>query len=202
MKKVLALGMVAVALAIAAAGAAAGTNPNTLTLAVFGDSPYWTLDPALTRPHAEFNATPAFIDTINADPSVQEVIHVGDIHSGSEPCTKPFDQSIFNLWTAFSRPLIYTPGDNEWSDCTKAKELPAGSLRQPAGQCRHHASPCGQPARAPDSGSVDLLREPGLDAGPAPDAGHLAGDRLRPGVSRQTRSTSRTSCGSSRRRSS
>ena len=43
MKKVLALGMVAVALAIAAAGAAAGTNPNTLTLAVFGDSPY--LDP-------------------------------------------------------------------------------------------------------------------------------------------------------------
>jgi hypothetical protein len=121
MKKVLALGMVAVALAIAAAGAAAGTNPNTLTLAVFGDSPY--LDP-LFPAHAEFNATPAFIKTINDDSSVQDVIFVGDIHSGSEPCTAAYDQSIYNLWTAFKSPLIYTPGDNEWSDCTKAKEEP------------------------------------------------------------------------------
>jgi hypothetical protein len=132
MKKVLALGMVAVALAIAVASAAAGTNPNTLTLAVFGDSPYY--DPAFDPhppwtkvppklPGAEFNKTPAFIDTINADPSVQEVIHVGDIHSGSEACSKPFDRAIFNFWTAFIRPLIYTPGDNEWSDCSKAKEL-------------------------------------------------------------------------------
>ncbi len=35
-----------------------------------------------------------------------------------------YDQSIFNLWTAFQKPLIYTPGDNEWSDCTKVKEEP------------------------------------------------------------------------------
>ena len=121
MHKVLAPGMVVVALAIAVAGAAAGTNPNTLTLAVFGDSPY--LDPAFP-PHAEFNATPAFIESINDDPSVQAVLQVGDIHSGSEPCTAAYDHSIYNFWTAFDKPLIYTPGDNEWSDCTKAKEEP------------------------------------------------------------------------------
>ena len=121
MRKVLAPGMIAVALTIAVAGAAAGTNPNTLTLAVFGDSPY--LAPAFP-PHAEFNATPAFIETINADPSVQAVVQVGDIHSGSEPCTAAYDHSIYNLWTRFDKPLIYTPGDNEWSDCTKAKEEP------------------------------------------------------------------------------
>jgi hypothetical protein len=131
MKRFIALGMVAVALALAAR-LAAGSNPNTLTLAVFGDSPYydpaydphppWTKVPP-KLPGAEFNRTPAFIDTINADPSVQDVIHVGDIHSGSEACTKPFDQAILSLWTAFNRPLIYTPGDNEWSDCSKAKEL-------------------------------------------------------------------------------
>ena len=123
MRKVLALGIVAAALAIATAGAAAGTNPNARTLAGFGDSPY--LDPAFPAlPHAELNATPAFIDTINADSSVQEVVQVGDIHSGSEPCTAAYDQTIYNLWTAFRKPLIYTPGDNEWSDCTKAKEEP------------------------------------------------------------------------------
>jgi hypothetical protein len=124
MKKVFAFGMLAVALAIGAARVAAGSNPNTLTLAVYGDSPYWdtATKPALPK-KAEFDATPAFIDTINGDPSVQEVIHVGDIHSGSEACTKPFDEAIFNLWEAFFEPLIYTPGDNEWSDCSKAKQL-------------------------------------------------------------------------------
>jgi hypothetical protein len=110
----------AAALAIGAATAGAG-NPNTLTLAVFGDSPY--LDPAFPA-HSELNATPAFIATINNDPSIQETIHVGDIHSGSEPCTAAYDHSIYNLWTAFQQPLIYTPGDNEWSDCTKVKEEP------------------------------------------------------------------------------
>jgi hypothetical protein len=122
MKQVLALGIVAAALAVGAVGAAGGTNPNTLTFAVYGDSPY--LDPAFSsQPAAEFNATPAFIGTINADPSIQAVVHVGDIHSGSEACTLAYDQAVFNLWTAFQKPVIYTPGDNEWSDCTKTKEF-------------------------------------------------------------------------------
>src|SRR5579871_5861300 len=123
MKRAFALGVVAVALALA--GARIAANPNTLTLAVFGDSPY--LDP-LFAPHSEFNATPAFINTINADASIQEVVHVGDIHSGSEPCTVAYDQSIYQLWTAFQQPLVYTPGDNEWSDCTKAKEEPGSDF--------------------------------------------------------------------------
>lgn len=125
MRKIVALGVVAVALAIAATRVAAGTNPNTLTLAVFGDSPY--LDPSFP-PHSEFGATPAFIDTINSDSTVQEVVHVGDIHSGSEPCTVAYDQSVYGLWTAFQKPLIYTPGDNEWSDCTKVKEEPGSDF--------------------------------------------------------------------------
>ena len=102
MKQVLALGMVAVALAAGAVGAAGGTNPNTLTFAVYGDSP--SLAPAFSKqPAAEFNATPAFIDTINADPSIQAVVHVGDIHSGSEACTVAYDQAIFHLWLAFQK---------------------------------------------------------------------------------------------------
>jgi hypothetical protein len=124
MKRALALG-IAAALAIAGARAAAGTNPNTVTLAVFGDSPY--LDPSFP-PGSEFAKTPAFINTINADSTVQEVVHVGDIHSGSEPCTVAYDQSIYNLWTEFQKPLIYTPGDNEWSDCTKVKEEPGSDF--------------------------------------------------------------------------
>src|SRR5207248_1005895 len=69
-----------------------------------------------------FDATPAFIDSINADTDVDLVMHVGDIHSGKQYCTAEYDLAIFNLWTAFHSPLVYTPGDNEWSDCHKKAE--------------------------------------------------------------------------------
>ena len=109
--------------AITSATAGNGTpiNPNSanvLTLAVYGDSPYGTT-PTDT---AEFAATPAFIDSINADPKVSLVIHVGDIHSGKQFCTEAYDRAVFGLWTTFKNPLVYTPGDNEWSDCHKAAE--------------------------------------------------------------------------------
>jgi hypothetical protein len=123
MGKFLALGAALVALTCAAASASAG-NPNTLTLAVYGDAPYGTSN----ADTVEFASTPAFIASINNDPSIQEVVHVGDIHSGSQKCTVAYDQSVYDLWTAYRQPLIYTPGDNEWSDCTKPKELPGSDF--------------------------------------------------------------------------
>ena len=125
MSKLIAFGAVFAVLGIAAATSSAGSNPKTLTLAVYGDAPYWdTSAAAAALPKtSEFNATPAFINTVNTDPSVQEVVHVGDIHSGSRPALTHYDQQVFNLWKAFTQPLVYTPGDNEWSDCTKTKEL-------------------------------------------------------------------------------
>src|SRR5215471_7468630 len=112
------------AFVFAATAVAGNGNPidtgsrNVLTMAVYGDAPYGTT-PTDT---AEFVATPAFIESINADPKVDLVMHVGDIHSGKQFCTEAYDRSIFDLWTAFKDPLIYTPGDNEWSDCHKAAE--------------------------------------------------------------------------------
>ena len=86
-KKVLATVATAVALTAMAssgaaqAGAAARRGPNApFTLAVYGDAPYGTT-PTDT---AEFAATPAFIDSVNADPDVRTVVHVGDIHSGKQ----------------------------------------------------------------------------------------------------------------------
>jgi hypothetical protein len=89
---------------------------NPLTLAVFGDSPY---DPTGT---AQFDATPEFIRSINNDSDVSVVLHVGDLHSGSQACTEAYDQAIYNFWTAFQEPVVYTPGDNEWMDCHKKKQ--------------------------------------------------------------------------------
>lgn len=48
-------------------------------------------------------------------------IHVGDIKSGSSPCSDAQFKRAFNQLQTFDQPLIYTPGDNEWTDCHRAK---------------------------------------------------------------------------------
>src|SRR5262249_61028498 len=86
---------------------------NPLTIAVFGDWAY--SDDLKTNANLLYNS-------VNNDPDVSLVIHVGDIHSGSQPCTgaaltplpakaKPaYDQDIFNIFQKFNDPFVYTPG--------------------------------------------------------------------------------------------
>jgi hypothetical protein len=100
------------------ATASAQSAHHATTLAVYGDSPYG-LNPT---DNSQVLATPAFIDSINADPNVSRVIHVGDIHSGKSFCTEAYDRTVRGLWNSFEDPLVYTPGDNEWADCHKTGE--------------------------------------------------------------------------------
>jgi hypothetical protein len=105
-------------------------SANTLTLAVIGDWPY--------GPDV-FAAGPLLIESINSDPKVRLVLHVGDIHSGSQPCTGAgllpppiesipgYNQEIFDRFEQFKDPIVYTPGDNEWTDCHKKKQLSSGA---------------------------------------------------------------------------
>ncbi len=118
-----------------------GARNGAFTVAVYGDAPYGT-KPTDT---AEFEATPAFIDSVNADPDVSTVLHVGDIHSGKQYCTQAYDQSIYDTWTRFADPLVYTPGDNEWTDCHKPGEG-GGTYDAGTGQINYLTDPAtGQP---------------------------------------------------------
>jgi hypothetical protein len=104
-------------------------DDDRLTVAVFGDWPY--------NPNLLTNA-PLLVNSVNADPDVRRVIHVGDIHSGSMACTSAnilppittsvpgWNQSVFAVFQQFKSPLVYTPGDNEWTDCHKTKEAKSG----------------------------------------------------------------------------
>jgi len=44
-------------------------------------------------------------------------IFVGDTKNGSSPCSNEYLQKIHRLFNTFNQPLVYTPGDNEWTDC-------------------------------------------------------------------------------------
>ena len=48
-------------------------------------------------------------------------VHVGDIKSGSTLCTEELYSKVLADFQLFEQPLIYTPGDNEWTDCGREK---------------------------------------------------------------------------------
>jgi hypothetical protein len=131
-------------------------SANALTLAVYGDAPYGT-SPTDT---SETDATPAFISSINADPQVDLVMHVGDIHSGKQYCTEDYDRTISNLWSAYKDPLVYTPGDNEWTDCHKVAEG-GGAYNKVTGQIDYVVDSAGNPvdyAKGDPIANLDLVR--------------------------------------------
>jgi len=107
-----------VTLAMSVAGAAA-TNGNPInkgsqakyTLAVVGDVPYGD---------AKIAAFPEFIDFVNDDPKVDIVAHLGDIKSGSTLCSDAYFAFVRDEFERLKDPVVFTPGDNEWTDCHRA----------------------------------------------------------------------------------
>jgi hypothetical protein len=47
-------------------------------------------------------------------------IHVGDFKSGSTPCSNEEFQAQLGHFSMFEKALVYTPGDNEWTDCHRS----------------------------------------------------------------------------------
>ena len=141
---------------------------NSFTYAVYGDAPYG-VNPTDT---SETDATPAFIDAVNADPDISTVVHVGDIHSGKQYCTEAYDRQIADLWSHFEDPMVYTPGDNEWTDCHKAAEG-GGTYNKTTGQIDFVEDAHGNPVDYASGNPVqnlDLVRsiffaEPGATLG-------------------------------------
>jgi hypothetical protein len=94
---------------LSAAQGATDPSEGPFTVAVIGDTPYGPVK------LAEF---PSLVARINADPEVQMVFHAGDIKAGKNaPCTDAYFDQIRGLFGTFADPLVYTPGDNEWTDC-------------------------------------------------------------------------------------
>src|SRR3954447_23034171 len=102
----------AVAASTLATAATADPDPRSrYTFAVIGDVPYGA---------DQIAAFPGWIQQINADPDVRSVVHLGDIKNGSRVCSDAYFDLIRSDFDTFEDPLVYTPGDNEWTDCHRA----------------------------------------------------------------------------------
>ena len=100
---------VVLALSFMASGAARTEGTNAFSFVALGDLPYGAAEKA----YAPYRA---LIDRINQSAPAFS-IHIGDIKSGSTACS---DQEFANQLAHFQRfhgPVVYTPGDNDWTDC-------------------------------------------------------------------------------------
>jgi len=88
--------------------AALNAEPAVRFLAI-GDVPYSESEHALLADLLE--------TALSQDPAF--LVHVGDIKGGSALCTEAALARIAGLFRSQPVPVVYTPGDNEWTDCRR-----------------------------------------------------------------------------------
>ena len=100
------------AAAIALAGCAAREpSPQAFSFGVMGDAPY---------NDREEKAFAAMLPSLDSE-ALAFVVHVGDIQHGPQACSDATYARRKAQFDASANPFIYTPGDNEWTDCRFAR---------------------------------------------------------------------------------
>ena len=78
------------------------------SFALWGDMPY--------AKNSDGPKIQALIDDINAS-DVKFTIFDGDIKDGSSRCDDVQYTDAVDRFNSFKKPMVYVPGDNEWTDC-------------------------------------------------------------------------------------
>lgn len=122
--------LLAIALALTAALAqgqpgapAPGHIGARFSFAIIGDAPY--------RPSEERLFANMLTDIDREE--LAFVVHVGDIKSGSSPCSDELFAKRLQQFQSVRHPLVFIPGDNEWTDCHRSGSDPLerlGKLRE------------------------------------------------------------------------
>lgn len=89
-------------------------------VALFGDVPY------SDAKEVEYDR---MIGDVNAD-DVAFSVHVGDFQASTSTCTDERVVENVTRFDHFQRPLVYTPGDNDWTDCGNSPTTRLERLRE------------------------------------------------------------------------
>ena len=81
---------------------------ESIRFVALGDMPY-----SLPKDFVRYER---LIKAINADKPALSIF-VGDTKSGETPCTDEYMEKTTGYFNSFDAPLIYSIGDNEWTDC-------------------------------------------------------------------------------------
>lgn len=81
---------------------------QTFSFGLWGDMPY--------QKAGDEPKIPALLKSINQS-DIAFSIYDGDIKDGSSKCTDDIYQSALSMFGQMNKPVVYVPGDNEWTDC-------------------------------------------------------------------------------------
>lgn len=100
--------LVAILLLTGCAQRAAAPSAQAFSFALVGDMPYGV------------DAEQRFgrmLQQIGGDPSVHLLLHAGDLKGSDEPCSDALLGRRLAQLREVRTALVYTPGDNDWTDC-------------------------------------------------------------------------------------
>jgi hypothetical protein len=104
-----ALSLISCASTSTSSGSSAGASGGqAYSFGLWGDMPYKKAgdDPRL----------PAVLNSINAS-DIAFSMYDGDIKDGSSKCTDDIYTDALKMFGSMVKPVVYVPGDNEWTDC-------------------------------------------------------------------------------------
>ncbi|NMM05214.1 hypothetical protein [Polaromonas sp.] len=81
---------------------------QTFSFGLWGDMPY--------QKAGDEPKIPALLKSINQS-DIAFSIYDGDIKDGSSKCTDDIYASALTMFGQMEKPMVYLPGDNEWTDC-------------------------------------------------------------------------------------
>jgi hypothetical protein len=124
-------GVLATALCMAVAGCATtGVSADVSASAalvgkysfgLWGDMPY--------KKAGDDVKLPAVLQSINAS-DIAFSIYDGDIKDGSSKCTDDVYTNALKMFGSLKKPVVYVPGDNEWTDCHRLNNGGMDSLER------------------------------------------------------------------------
>lgn len=83
-------------------------DKTAFSFGLWGDMPY-------AKAKDQPKVTALIADMNNSD--IAFSIYDGDIKDGSSKCTDDIYQTAITMFNTMAKPLVYVPGDNEWTDC-------------------------------------------------------------------------------------
>lgn len=105
---VLALTLVACAAPGGRGEAPAVSASGKFSFGLWGDMPY--------KKAGDEAKLPAVLQSINAS-DIAFSLYDGDIKDGSSACTDQVFTDALKMFNTLRQPVVYVPGDNEWTDC-------------------------------------------------------------------------------------
>lgn len=94
--------------AVLAVGPVRANPGSAFSFGLWGDMPY--------KKAGDDAKLPAVLRSINQS-DIAFSIYDGDIKDGSSKCTDDVYTDALKMFNGMAKPVVYVPGDNEWTDC-------------------------------------------------------------------------------------